>query len=87
MKEFLVLQKRLFPVYFGTQVGLTALTAATCPPYSILSLLRNPWSVGSLAVVAIDGLSKLVRVRPEDDDCRVGKKGTAWYVWLEYVCC
>jgi hypothetical protein len=29
----------------------------------------------------------LVRVRPEDDDCRAGKKGTAWYVWLEYVCC
>lgn len=35
----------------------------------------------------IDGLSELVRVRPEDDDCRAGKKGTAWYVWLEYVCC
>jgi hypothetical protein len=28
----------------------------------------------------------LVRVRPEDDNCRVGKKSTAWYVWLEYVC-
>ncbi|KAJ6097179.1 hypothetical protein N7499_001553 [Penicillium canescens] len=55
MKEFIVLQKRLFPVYFGTQVGLTALTAATCPPYSILSLLKNPWSAGSLAVVGLMG--------------------------------
>ncbi|KAJ5958083.1 uncharacterized protein N7479_005233 [Penicillium vulpinum] len=55
MKEFIVLQKRLFPIYFGTQVGLTALTAATHPPYSILSLVQDPWSAAPLAVVALTG--------------------------------
>ncbi|KAJ5507164.1 hypothetical protein N7527_009307 [Penicillium freii] len=55
MKEFILLQKRLFPVYFGTQVGLTALTAATHPPYSILSLVQDPWSVAPLAIVGLTG--------------------------------
>jgi hypothetical protein len=55
MKEFIILQKRLFPVYFGTQVGLTALTAATHPPYSILSLVQDPWSVAPLAVAGLTG--------------------------------
>ncbi|CAG7946931.1 unnamed protein product [Penicillium nalgiovense] len=55
MKEFIILQKRLFPVYFGTQVGLTALTAATHPPYSILSLIQDPWSVAPLAVAGLTG--------------------------------
>lgn len=55
MKEFIRLQKRLFPVYFGTQVGLTALTAATHPPYSILSLIRDPWSAAPLAIVGLTG--------------------------------
>jgi hypothetical protein len=55
MKEFITLQKRLFPIYFGTQVGLTALTAATHPPYSIISLVQDPWSLAPLAVVAVTG--------------------------------
>lgn len=55
MKEFIVLQKRLFPIYFGTQVGLTALTAATHPPYSIFSLVQDPWSVAPLAVAGLTG--------------------------------
>ena len=55
MEEFIILQKRLFPVYFGTQVGLTALTAATHPPYSILSLVQDPWSVAPLAVAGLTG--------------------------------
>ncbi|KAJ5563036.1 hypothetical protein N7535_002516 [Penicillium sp. DV-2018c] len=55
MKEFIILQKRLFPIYFGTQVGLAALTAATRPPYSIISLVRDPWGMASLAVVAVTG--------------------------------
>lgn len=55
MKEFIVLQKRLFPIYFGTQVGLTALTAATHPPYSIISLVKDPWSAVPLAIVALTG--------------------------------
>ncbi|CAI7599487.1 unnamed protein product [Penicillium discolor] len=55
MKEFILLQKRLFPIYFGTQVGLTALTAATHPPYSILSLVKDPWSITPLAIVGLTG--------------------------------
>ncbi|KAJ5365927.1 hypothetical protein N7517_008813 [Penicillium concentricum] len=55
MKEFIVLQKRLFPIYFGTQVGLTALTVATHPPYSIFSLVQNPWSVAPLAIAGLTG--------------------------------
>ncbi|KAJ5512109.1 hypothetical protein N7463_001661 [Penicillium fimorum] len=55
MKEFIVLQKRLFPIYFGAQVGLTALTAATHPPYSILSLVQDPWSVAPLAFAGLTG--------------------------------
>lgn len=55
MKEFITLQKRLFPIYFGTQVGLTALTAATHPPYSIFSLAQDPWSVAPLAIAGLTG--------------------------------
>lgn len=55
MKEFIILQKRLFPIYFGTQVGLTALTAATHPPYSIFSLVQDPWSVAPLAIAGLTG--------------------------------
>lgn len=55
MKEFILLQKRLFPIYFRTQVGLTALTAATHPPYSILSLVQDPWSVTPLSIVGLAG--------------------------------
>ncbi|KAJ5104402.1 hypothetical protein NUU61_001749 [Penicillium alfredii] len=55
MREFIALQKRLFPAYFGCQVGLTALTAATHPPYSIVSLVKDPWSAAPLAVILITG--------------------------------
>ncbi|KAF3386171.1 hypothetical protein F1880_001332 [Penicillium rolfsii] len=55
MREFLVLQKRIFPVYFKCQVGLAALTAATHPPYSLLSLVKDPWSAVPLAVVLVTG--------------------------------
>lgn len=55
MKEFILLQKQLFPIYFGAQVGLTALTAATHPPYSIFSLAKDPWSAAPLIIVGISG--------------------------------
>jgi hypothetical protein len=51
MREFLALQKRVFPVYFASQVGLVVLTAATYPPYSIFSLVNDLWSAGPLLVV------------------------------------
>lgn len=53
MREFIGLQKRLFPVYFGCQVGLAALTAATHPPYSIVSLVKDPWGAAPLAIVLV----------------------------------
>ncbi|CAI7574938.1 unnamed protein product [Penicillium pancosmium] len=51
MRDFLTLQKRVFPVYFASQVGLVVLTAATHPPYSIISLMNDFWSAGPLLVV------------------------------------
>ncbi|EPS29550.1 hypothetical protein PDE_04500 [Penicillium oxalicum 114-2] len=51
MREFLVLQRRLFPVYFKWQVGLAALTAATHPPCSIASIIHDSWAVIPLVVV------------------------------------
>ncbi|CAG8405059.1 unnamed protein product [Penicillium salamii] len=55
MKEFIALQKKLFPIYFRTQVALTALTAATYPPYSIFSLIQSPWSATPLAIAGLTG--------------------------------
>ncbi|KAJ6007482.1 hypothetical protein N7540_011458 [Penicillium herquei] len=55
MREFLILQKRVFPIYFGCQIGLAALTAATYPPYSIVSLAKNVWSAVPLGVVIVMG--------------------------------
>ncbi|KAJ5223366.1 hypothetical protein N7468_007908 [Penicillium chermesinum] len=54
-REFLLLQKKLFPVYFGSQIGLALLTAATHPPFSILSLIKDTPGLISLAVVAGTG--------------------------------
>lgn len=51
MREFLALQKRIFPVYFGCQIGLAVLTAATHPPYGIISLVKDVWSVVPLGIV------------------------------------
>jgi hypothetical protein len=55
MREFIALNKRIFPVYFGCQVGLASLTAATRPPYSILSLAKDLWSAAPLGVVLVMG--------------------------------
>lgn len=53
MREFLGLQKRIFPIYFGCQVGLAALTAVTRPPYSIVSLVQDAWSTTPLVIVLV----------------------------------
>ena len=55
MREFIALQKRLFPVYFGCQVGLAALTAATHPPYSVVSLAQDLWSAAPVVGVLVTG--------------------------------
>lgn len=55
MREFLVLQKRLFPVYFRTQLGLVALTAVTRPPGGIGSFLRHVSDAVPLVVVVVTG--------------------------------
>ncbi|KAJ5191897.1 uncharacterized protein N7498_010882 [Penicillium cinerascens] len=55
MREFIALNKRIFPVYFGCQVGLVALTAATRPPFSIVSLAKDLWSAAPLGVVLVMG--------------------------------
>lgn len=55
MREFLILQKRLFPIYFQTQLGLVALTALTRPPGGIVSLMNSPWDAVSLGVAGVTG--------------------------------
>ena len=55
MREFLGLNKRIFPVYFTCQIGLAALTAATHPPYSIVSLVADLWSAAPLVIVVAMG--------------------------------
>ncbi|KAJ6110775.1 hypothetical protein N7486_003010 [Penicillium sp. IBT 16267x] len=55
MREFLGLNKRIFPVYFTCQIGLAALTAATRPPYSIVSLATDLWSAAPLGIVVAMG--------------------------------
>ena len=39
--QFTSLQKRVFPVYFALQTTLTAVTAVTYPPNSLLTLAEN----------------------------------------------
>lgn len=55
MREFLILQKRLFPVYFRTQLGLVALTAVTRPPGGIGSFMRHVSDAVPLVVVVVTG--------------------------------
>ncbi|EBA27256.1 hypothetical protein KXV68_005005 [Aspergillus fumigatus] len=55
MKEFLALQKRVFPAYFRCQVGLVVLTAVTRPPYSILSFSQHIWDSVPLIAVGVTG--------------------------------
>ncbi|RMJ28789.1 hypothetical protein PHISP_00336 [Aspergillus sp. HF37] len=55
MREFLVLQKCLFPAYFRTQLGLVALTAATRPPAGIGSFVRHVSDAVPLVIIATTG--------------------------------
>ncbi|KAF7502445.1 hypothetical protein GJ744_005809 [Endocarpon pusillum] len=43
MAQFTTLQKKVFPAYFRIQVALIALTAATFPTKSVVSLARAGW--------------------------------------------
>ncbi|KAK9855204.1 protein of unknown function DUF4149 [Penicillium brevicompactum] len=53
MDQFVKLQKQIFPIYFATQVSLTALTAVTRPPFGIFSLAKDPWSAAPLAIAGV----------------------------------
>lgn len=54
-REFLALQKRIFPVYFGCQVGLAVLTAATRPPYGVFTFIKDIWEAVPLVIVLVTG--------------------------------
>lgn len=61
MPQFTTLQKKVFPIYFKLQVGLLALTAATHPPLSLLSLSKHWWEYVPLAVaLGVSGLNLVV---------------------------
>lgn len=53
MPQFQRLQKRIFPVYFNCQVVFAILTAATHPPLSLLSLIKDVPGLIPLSVVLI----------------------------------
>lgn len=55
MREFLILQKRLFPTYFRCQLGLAALTALTRPPHGPASFAGYVGDAVPLVVVAVTG--------------------------------
>ncbi|KAI9933123.1 hypothetical protein MW887_007594 [Aspergillus wentii] len=55
MREFITLQKRIFPVYFNCQLGLVILTALTRPPYSVVSLAKNLWDAAPLVIIVVTG--------------------------------
>ncbi|KAL4918379.1 hypothetical protein BDW62DRAFT_64269 [Aspergillus aurantiobrunneus] len=60
-REFLLLQKRLFPVYFRCQLGLALLSATTRPPsLPGRAWYRHPWAWNwdsvPLAIVGATGL-------------------------------
>ncbi|KAF7719052.1 Uncharacterized protein PECH_000234 [Penicillium ucsense] len=69
MREFLILQRRVFPVYFKLQVGLAMLTAATHPSRSILSLAPDPWGAVPLAVVIGMGTLNWLIYGPRTTQC------------------
>ena len=56
MRQFIVLQNRVFPTYFRCQVGLVLLTAVTRPPYSLGSFAEHPLDSFPLAIVLFMGL-------------------------------
>lgn len=55
MREFLILQKRLFPAYFQCQLGLVALTAVTRPPYGLASFAGCVGDAVPLVLVGVTG--------------------------------
>lgn len=50
MPQFTTLQKRVFPLYFKLQTGLTVLVAVTHPPMSLVSLMNCWWDYVPLVV-------------------------------------
>ena len=43
MPQFTTLQKKVFPLYFQLQVGLTGIVILTHPPSGLPSLIRSHW--------------------------------------------
>lgn len=72
MREFLALQKRIFPAYFKCQVGLVILTAVTRPPRSILSLA---WDTVPLAIVGVTGALNWFVFGPKTTTAAVVRRG------------
>ncbi|PKY03804.1 hypothetical protein P168DRAFT_327843 [Aspergillus campestris IBT 28561] len=72
MREFLALQKQIFPAYFKCQVGLVILTAVSRPPRSILSL---GWDTVPLAIVGVTGALNWFVFGPKTTTAAVVRRG------------
>ncbi|KAF2488806.1 hypothetical protein BU16DRAFT_443321, partial [Lophium mytilinum] len=63
-RAFTTLNKHVFPAYFQGQTLLLALTAATFPPYGLLSLGRSVADLAPLALAASMAALNLVKYGP-----------------------
>lgn len=64
MPQFTTLQKKLFPVYFRTQVLLICLTAFTHPMHSFFSFTKYWYDILPLAVAFTTSLQNMVQYGP-----------------------
>ena len=64
ISAFTTLQKRAFPLYFQTQSLLLALTAATVPPYGLVSLAGSSGDAITLGVAGAMAALNLLRYGP-----------------------
>ena len=64
MSAFKTLQKRVFPLYFQLQSALIVLTAATVPPYSLISLASSPGDWVPLSVAGAMAALNLLKFGP-----------------------
>ncbi|KAF7594011.1 hypothetical protein BBP40_010289 [Aspergillus hancockii] len=74
MREFITLQKRIFPAYFKCQVGLVILTATTRPPYSIASFTKHVWDAVPLMIVGVTGAMNWLSFGPRTTTAAVVRR-------------
>lgn len=86
MRQFIVLQNRVFPAYFRCQVGLALLTAVTRPPYSLGSFAKHPLDGVPLAIVLFTGLLNWFVYGPRTSKVAVARRSLQGRFCLKLDC-